>query len=43
MVVCDRLGEWRGVTDAELIDGRETGGGARFLGDAARAKVTLFV
>ncbi|MCC7018732.1 MAG: DsrE/DsrF/DrsH-like family protein [Ardenticatenales bacterium] len=43
MVVCDMSRELLGVTDAELIDGLETGGVATFLGDAARAKVTLFI
>ena len=43
MVVCDMSRELLGVTDAELIDGLETGGVATFLADAARAKVTLFV
>lgn len=43
MVVCDMSRELLGVTDAELIDGLETGGVATFLADAARAKVTLFI
>jgi peroxiredoxin family protein len=43
MVVCDMSRELLGVQDAELIDGLETGGVATFLGDAARAKVTLFI
>lgn len=43
MVVCDMSRELLGVADAELIDGLETGGVAAFLGDAARAKVTLFI
>lgn len=43
MVVCDMSRELLGVSDAELIDGLETGGVATFLGDAARAKVTLFI
>jgi peroxiredoxin family protein len=43
MVVCDMSRELLGVTDDELIDGLETGGVATFLGDAARAKVTLFI
>lgn len=43
MVVCDMSRELLGVADDELIDGLETGGVATFLGDAARAKVTLFI
>jgi peroxiredoxin family protein len=43
MVVCDMSRELLGIADAELIDGLETGGVATFLGDAARAKVTLFI
>jgi peroxiredoxin family protein len=43
MVVCDMSRELLGVRDEELIDGLETGGVATFLGDAARAKVTLFI
>lgn len=43
MVACDMSRELLGVRDEELIDGLETGGVAAFLGDAARAKVTLFV
>ncbi len=43
MVVCDMSRELLGIKDAELIDGLDTGGVATFLGDAARAKVTLFV
>ena len=43
MVVCDMSRELLGVRDEELIDGLETGGVAAFLGDAARAKVTLFI
>ncbi|NCC34878.1 MAG: hypothetical protein EOM24_23120 [Chloroflexia bacterium] len=43
MVVCDMSRELLGVRDAELVDGLETGGVATFLGDAARAKVTLFI
>ncbi|WP_129670863.1 DsrE/DsrF/DrsH-like family protein [Candidatus Chloroploca sp. Khr17] len=43
MVVCDMSRELLGVKDAELVDGLETGGVATFLGDAARAKVTLFI
>lgn len=43
MVVCDMSRELLGIHDEELIDGLETGGVATFLGDAARAKVTLFI
>lgn len=43
MVVCDMSRELLGVKSEELIDGLETGGVATFLGDAARAKVTLFI
>ncbi|HMQ33932.1 MAG TPA: DsrE/DsrF/DrsH-like family protein [Chloroflexaceae bacterium] len=43
MVVCDMSRELLGIRDAELVDGLETGGVATFLGDAARAKVTLFI
>jgi peroxiredoxin family protein len=43
MVICDMSRELLSVRDDELIDGLETGGVATFLGDAARAKVTLFI
>jgi len=43
MVVCDMSRELLGIKDEELVDGLETGGVATFLGDAARAKVTLFI
>ena len=43
MVVCDMSRELLGIKDEELIEGLETGGVATFLGDAARAKVTLFI
>lgn len=43
MVVCDMSRELLGVRDEELVDGLDTGGVATFLGDAARAKVTLFI
>lgn len=43
MVVCDMSRELLGITDEELVDGLEAGGVATFLGDAARAKVTLFI
>jgi len=43
MVVCDMSRELLGIKDEELVDGLETGGVATFLGEAARAKVTLFI
>jgi len=43
MIVCDMSRELLGIKDEELVDGLETGGVATFLGDAARAKVTLFI
>ena len=43
MIVCDMSRELLGIADNELIDGLETGGVAAFLGDASRAKVTLFI
>lgn len=43
MVVCDMSRDLLGIRDEELVDGLETGGVATFLGDAARAKVTLFI
>lgn len=43
MVVCDMSRELLGIRDEELVDGLDTGGVATFLGDAARAKVTLFI
>lgn len=43
MVVCDMSRELLGVHDDELVDGLEHGGVATFLGDATRAKVTLFI
>lgn len=43
MIVCDMSRELLGIRDEELVDGLDTGGVATFLGDAARAKVTLFI
>jgi peroxiredoxin family protein len=43
MTVCDMSRELLGISEAELVDGLETGGVASFLGDAARSKVTLFI
>lgn len=43
MTVCDMSRELLGISDAELIEGLETGGVATFMADAARSKVTLFI
>ena len=43
MVVCDMSRELLGVRDDEFIDGLEMGGVATFMGDAARAKASLFI
>lgn len=43
MVACDMSQQLLGIRDDELIDGIEHGGVATYLGDAARAKVTLFI
>lgn len=43
MTVCDMSRELLGITEAELVEGLETGGVASFMGDAARSKVTLFI
>jgi peroxiredoxin family protein len=43
MTVCDMSRELLGVKDEELVDGLEFGGVAAFMGDASRAKVTLFI
>jgi len=43
MVVCDMSRELLGIHDDELIENLEFGGVASFMGDAARAKVTLFI
>jgi peroxiredoxin family protein len=43
MTVCDMSRELLGISEAELVDGLETGGVASFLADAARSKVTLFI
>ncbi|NWG21666.1 MAG: DsrE/DsrF/DrsH-like family protein [Chloroflexi bacterium] len=43
MVVCDMSRELLGVRDEELVTGLDHGGVATFLGDAARARVTLFI
>lgn len=43
LVACDMSRELLGVRDDELMSGLEFGGVATFMGDAARAKVTLFI
>jgi len=43
MTVCDMSRELLGVKDEELVDGLEFGGVAAFMGDASRAKVSLFI
>lgn len=43
MVACDMSRELLGISEAELVDGIEPGGVAAFLGDAARAKATIFI
>jgi peroxiredoxin family protein len=43
MVACDMTRELMGIRDEELIDGVEFGGVASFMGDAARAKASLFI
>jgi peroxiredoxin family protein len=42
-VACEMSKELLGVRDEELLDDIEYGGVATFLGDAARAKATLFI
>ncbi|HMP40848.1 MAG TPA: DsrE/DsrF/DrsH-like family protein [Roseiflexaceae bacterium] len=43
MIACDMSRELLGIHEDELLGGLETGGVAAFLGDAARAKVSLFI
>lgn len=43
LVACDMSRELLGVREEELMDGMETGGVATFIGDANRAKITLFI
>jgi len=43
MVACDMTRELMGIQDEELIDGIEFGGVAAFMGDASRAKASLFI
>jgi peroxiredoxin family protein len=42
-VACDMSQELLGITDEELMDGVDHGGVATFMGDAARAKASLFI
>jgi peroxiredoxin family protein len=43
LVACDMTRELLGIQDAELMDGVEHGGVASFMGDASRAKASLFI
>ncbi len=43
MVACEMSQELLGIHDEELMDGVEHGGVATFMGDAARAKASLFI
>lgn len=43
MVACDMSQELLGIKDDELLDGVDHGGVATFMGDAARAKASLFI
>lgn len=43
LVACDMSRELLGIREEELMDGMEAGGVATFIGDANRAKITLFV
>ncbi len=43
MVACDMSQELLGIHDDELMDGIEHGGVATFMGDASRAKASLFI
>jgi peroxiredoxin family protein len=43
MVACEMSMGVMGVTRAELLDNIEYGGVARYLGDASKSKVTLFI
>lgn len=42
-IACDMSKELLGVRDEELIDDVELGGVATFIGDAARAKASIFI
>lgn len=43
MISCEMSRDVMGITDAELIQGLESGGVATFMGDAVRSRVTLFI
>lgn len=43
LIACDMTRELLGIKDEEMMDGLETGGVATFIGDAARAKASLFI
>lgn len=43
LVACDMSRELLGVADDELMDGVDFGGVATFMGDAARAKASIFI
>jgi peroxiredoxin family protein len=43
MVACEMSRELLGVKDEELMEGLEIGGVATFIGDASRAKLSLFI
>ncbi len=43
MVACEMSQELLGIHDDELMDGVEHGGVATFMGDASRAKASLFI
>lgn len=43
LIACDMSQELLGIRDEELMDGVEHGGVATFVGDASRAKVSLFI
>ncbi len=43
LIACDMSRELLGVKDEELMDGMDIGGVATFVGEAARAKISLFI
>ncbi len=43
LVACEMSQELLGIRDEELMDGVEHGGVATFIGDASRAKISLFI
>lgn len=43
LIACEMSQELLGIRDEELMDGVEHGGVATFIGDAARAKISLFI